>query len=69
MATVKVMTVEDLWDLEDDGCRYELIRGELVSMVPTGEAHAHLMGRLSHLIWGYLDDHPSRYSLLAIPAT
>lgn len=64
MATTRTMTVEELLELEDDGRRYELIRGELLSMPPTGEAHGHVMGKLSHLIWRYLDENP--IALLAV---
>ncbi len=64
MATTGLMTAKDLWDLEDNGCRHELIRGEIRSMPPTGEAHGHLMGKLSHLIWRYLDEYP--VALLAV---
>lgn len=64
MATTRTMTIEELWDTEDDGSRHELIKGELVSMPPAGEAPGHLMGKLSHLIWRYLEDHPT--AILAV---
>ena len=34
--TTKLMTAEELLEMPDDGFRYELVRGELVKMPPTG---------------------------------
>lgn len=42
MATVekkRLVTAEELLRLPDDGCRYELFRGELRQMPPAGEEH------------------------------
>ena len=39
MATTRLMTIEDLEMLPDDGQHYELIDGELITMPPTGEEH------------------------------
>jgi len=39
MATTRLMTIEDLELLPDDGQHYELIDGELITMPPTGEEH------------------------------
>lgn len=41
MATTgaKLMTAEELLAMPDDGCRYELIRGELIKMAPAGHSH------------------------------
>jgi Uma2 family endonuclease len=39
MATTKLMTADDLMQIEDDGFLYELIRGELIRMSPAGGAH------------------------------
>lgn len=50
MAITRAMTVEDLWELEDDGCRYELVRGELLSMAPTGGVHGELLYTLVSLL-------------------
>ena len=50
MTTTKLMTAEDLWELEDDGCRHELIRGELLSMAPTGGVHGELLYTLVLLL-------------------
>ena len=37
--TARLMTAEELFDMPDDGFRYELVRGELVKMVPASFAH------------------------------
>ena len=40
-------TEEDLWELSQDGYRYELLDGELKSMPPTGASHGRLTVNLS----------------------
>ena len=35
----RITTAEELIDMPDDGYRYELVRGELRKMVPTGSEH------------------------------
>ena len=37
--TTKLMTAEELLEMPDDGFRYELVRGELIKMAPTGFYH------------------------------
>jgi Uma2 family endonuclease len=37
--TIKLITADELLMMPDDGFRYELIRGELKRMPPTGEEH------------------------------
>lgn len=39
MATTKLMTAEDLYQLDDDEYRYDLIRGELIRMSPANAEH------------------------------
>lgn len=50
MATTKLMTAEDLLQLEDDEHRYDLIRGELIRMSPANGEHggiaAEILGEL-----------------------
>ncbi len=58
MATTEQFTIEDLLALDDDGCRHELIRGELLSMPPTSDEHGSLMLHLSALLWTYQRSHP-----------
>jgi len=35
----RLVTAEELLDMPDDGCRYELVRGELRKMAPAGFEH------------------------------
>src|SRR5205814_6511465 len=37
--TKTLMTADDLFARPDDGCQYELVRGELIRMVPPGMEH------------------------------
>lgn len=37
-----LVTAQDLWDMPNDGYRYELVRGELVKMAPAGAEHGDL---------------------------
>jgi Uma2 family endonuclease len=44
---VKPMTADELFDLPDDGFRYELVRGELKKMAPPGEEHGLLVAEVT----------------------
>jgi Uma2 family endonuclease len=59
MATTKLLTIEDLAELEDTPGRYDLIRGELISMSPAGGQNGEIALRLGRLIGQYVDDHES----------
>lgn len=64
MATTRLMTAEDLWELgESWHCRRELIRGELHEMPPTGVEHGDL------LVWigGLLAFHVRKNQLGKVP--
>lgn len=50
MATTKLMTIEDLAELEDTPGRYDLIRGELISMSPAGFRHGVIGMRIARAI-------------------
>ena len=52
-----VMTAEDLFDMEDDGYLYELVRGELVRMTPPGGAHGSVSGEIYWYIRNHLTAH------------
>jgi Uma2 family endonuclease len=43
----RLVTAEELLDMPDDGCQYELIRGELKKMSPPGEGHGILVVRVT----------------------
>ena len=58
MTTTKLVTAEELFEMPDDGWRYELVRGELIKMPPPGGVHGKVIGWfLRHLI-SYLAGHP-----------
>ncbi|MFW6074572.1 MAG: Uma2 family endonuclease [Chloroflexota bacterium] len=47
MATAQLMTAEELAQLPDEGCRYELMRGELQQTPPTGGRHGRIETELT----------------------
>lgn len=49
------MTAEQLAALPDDGCRYELVQGELHMMSPAGGQHGRVAWRLGMLIGAFVD--------------
>ena len=55
----RLMTAEELAALPDDGIRREIVRGELLTMSPTGGRH----GRVANLIAYFLTDFSRRNSL------
>jgi Uma2 family endonuclease len=64
MATTKLITAEDLFHMQEDEGRYELIKGELREMPPTGEEH----GELSALLTGFLVVHVRQHHLGSVYA-
>ena len=59
MATTKLITAEDLWLMDDDEQRYELVRGELLPMSPSSSRH----GKIGVRIATILDVYASRHKL------
>ena len=54
----KLITADELLRLpRGDGRRYELIRGVLIEKMPTGDPHGETVARVSHLIFGYSEEH------------
>lgn len=51
------MTAEELFELPDDGCRHELVAGELVRMTPTGAEHGAVTACLSYVLREYVLRH------------
>ena len=49
----KLVTAEELIQMPDDGCRYELVRGELIKLAPPGLRH----GRFALSIARHLADY------------
>jgi Uma2 family endonuclease len=52
--TTAPMTAEELLKRPDDGFRYELIRGELIQMSPSGSEHVVIIAELAALIWNHV---------------
>ena len=52
--TRKLLTADDLLAMPDDGNRYELARGELVTMPPPGIMHAAVTGQIGGHIWHFI---------------
>lgn len=58
MATTKLMTAEDLWELGESGSAgRELIRGELREMAPTGDEHGELSASISWFLMLHVRQH------------
>ena len=50
-----LMTADELFDLPDDDCKYELVRGELIRMSPTGAEHGALTARVGRILDEYAE--------------
>ena len=59
MATTKrqIMTAEELLHLPDDGLRYELVRGELRTMLPTGRPHGRIAVKVTWPLAQFVEAH------------
>lgn len=55
--TLQSVTAADLWCLPADGCRYELIRGELRQIAPAGPIHGRLAMRIAAHLFQYVEAH------------
>lgn len=53
MATTKLMTIDDLCEIEEPG-RYDLIRGELRSMAPAGQEHGEIEMNILSALWDFV---------------
>lgn len=55
MATTKLMTAEDLWELGESGnWRRELVRGEVRETGPKGEQHGEVTALITALLWSHV---------------
>jgi Uma2 family endonuclease len=50
-----IVTAEQLYELPDDGLRYELLRGTLVSEPVPGRLHGRTVARISKLLSNFVD--------------
>ena len=51
----KLMTAEELWALPNNGThRYELVRGELITMSPSSATHSNVAGRIAAFLGSYI---------------
>src|SRR5712691_8143420 len=50
-------TIDDLYDLPDDGRRYELLDGELVEMAPANYDHGDVMHNIDNLLTPHVRAH------------
>ena len=53
----KLLTAEDLLAMPDDGKRYELIRGELITMPPTSHNPGRVAMRFGRRIGNFVEEH------------
>jgi Uma2 family endonuclease len=65
MSTLTPVTAEQLLQMPHDGCRYELVEGELRMMSPCGWRHGKVGGRLLQHIARYLAENPCGEAFLA----
>ncbi|MCI0529162.1 MAG: Uma2 family endonuclease [Nitrospira sp.] len=56
-ATPQTFTAEDLLKMPDDGFRYELVRGELIKMVPPGAEHGGIASKLDRSLGNHVETH------------
>ena len=59
VGTAPRMTADDLFQLPDDGYKYELVEGELIRMPPTGAEHGQIVTNVASL----LRNHVKQYNL------
>jgi Uma2 family endonuclease len=57
MTVGTLMTADELLHLPADGWRYELVRGELHKMSPSGARHSRVAARIIASLLKYVDDH------------
>jgi Uma2 family endonuclease len=54
--TARLITADELMRMPDDGHRYELIKGELLTMSPTSGKHGVVTMRLSRILANYIEE-------------
>ena len=53
----RIVTAEELARMPDDGCRYELVRGELKQMAPGGGPHGNVANKVSWCLTSHVEAH------------
>ena len=54
MTTLQRSTASELFEMPDDGFRYELVRGELRRMSPSGSEHGAIVVNITGLLWQHV---------------
>ena len=54
MTTLQRSTASELFEMPDDGFRYELVKGELRRMSPSGSEHGAIIINISGLLWQHV---------------
>lgn len=54
MATTKLVTAQDLWELDPGEQRYDLIRGELIEMSPASARHGEIAMTIGGHLWSHV---------------
>ena len=57
MTTAQKVTAEELLQMPGDGCRYELVKGELITKAPAGSEHGDLAMRIGWRLGQYVENH------------
>ncbi len=57
-AQKRLITANELIHLPDDGCKYELLDGALVTMPPPGAWHGAVGGNAYGALWTFVRQHP-----------
>jgi len=57
MGVKTLMTVEELAHLPDDGLRYELDEGELITMAPASEGHGGIAAEILGILRNFVKEH------------
>ncbi|MGZ8868456.1 MAG: Uma2 family endonuclease, partial [Thermoanaerobaculia bacterium] len=53
----RLFTADELLRLPEDGCRFELVEGELKKMSPAGGRHGRIAHRISLRLGAYVEQH------------
>lgn len=57
MATTKLTTIEDLEQISDDECRYDLIQGKLIRMAPAGWSPGRIAAKIAKIVGNFVAEH------------